>query len=188
MSSVTNPGLVYVGSLDEPGLNIQAQYNPKDLQISKNVPWQKHQKPNTDGLQYEFTGAEGRTLSIDLLYDGLESNSSIAGDVDTLDLLATVRDASSSDPEMRRPHHCVVIWGTVMGGDDNRFKCVITQITTKYSMFSADGNPLRATITLQLQEATRVSMASAADQAAAQSDDDSDSGDDGGDGGDGGDS
>ncbi len=172
---------IYIGSLDDGGLVVTAQYNPKELQIQKNVPWQKHQKGNTDGLQYEFTGAEGRTMTLDMLFDGVEEDESIADTVGMLETLAKVRDATSSDPEMRRPHHCVVVWGTVMG-DDQRFQCVITQITAKYTMFSADGRPLRATVTLQLQEATRVSMA-AGDSSGGGSGGDGGGGDGGGGGG-----
>jgi Contractile injection system tube protein/Phage P2 GpU len=175
---------IYIGSLDDGGLVATAQYNPKELQIQKNVPWQKHQKGNTDGLQYEFTGAEGRTMTLDMLFDGVEEDESIADTVSILQTLAKVRDPTSSDPEMRRPHHCVVVWGTVMG-DDQRFQCVITQITAKYTMFSADGRPLRATVTLQLQEATRVSMA-AGDSSGGSTSDDSGGSDDGGGGDDGG--
>jgi Contractile injection system tube protein len=170
---------VDIASLDD-GTHVSAQYNPKDLQIQKNVPWQKHQKGNADGLQYEFTGAEGRTMTLEMLFDGVEENESIAGTVSILETLAKVRDPSSSDPTMRRPHHCVVVWGTVMGGDQ-RFQCVITQITIKYTMFSSDGRPLRATVTLQLQEATRVSMAANSDSSGG-----SDGGSGGGDGGSGG--
>ena len=110
----------------------------------KGHPWQKHQKGNTDGLQYEFTGPDGRTMSVDFLFDGVEENQSVAGPVGILETLATVRDPSSTDPEMRRPHHCVVIWGSVMGsasdGSDH-FQCVITNVTVKYTMFSAQRRP-----------------------------------------------
>ena len=68
---------ISIGSLDEAGISVDAQYNPKELQIDKSVPWQKHNKANANGLQLEFTGAEGRTMSIDLLFDGYEENASI---------------------------------------------------------------------------------------------------------------
>lgn len=151
---------ISIGSIDEPGLGVEAQYNPKELQIDKSVPWQKHNKQNANGLQLEFTGAEGRTMSVELLFDGYEENESIHGQVATLERLATVREPNSSQDEMRRPHHCVVVWGTVMGGGDNKFQCVIEQISTKYTMFSEEGAPLRATVTVKLKEAERVSMAS----------------------------
>jgi hypothetical protein len=152
---------ISIGSIDEPGINVEAQYNPKELQIDKTVPWQKHNKANANGLQLEFTGAEGRTMSVDMLFDAYEEKASIQGEVAKLEKLATVRQPNSPDPDMRRPHHCVVVWGTVMGGTDNKFKCVIEQISTKYTMFSSGGAPLRATVTLKLKEAERVSMAPA---------------------------
>jgi hypothetical protein len=154
---------ISIGSLDEAGISVDAQYNPKELQIDKSVPWQKHNKANANGLQLEFTGAEGRTMSIDLLFDGYEENASIQDSVAVLEQLATVRQPNASQDELRRPHHCVVVWGTVMGGGDNKFKCVIEQISTKYTMFSQDGTPLRATVTLKLKEAERVSMAAGGD-------------------------
>src|ERR1700742_338780 len=154
---------ISIGSLDEAGLSVDAQYNPKELQIDKSVPWQKHNKANANGLQLEFTGAEGGTMSVELLFDGYEEKESVQGSVAMLEKLATVREPNSSEDDMRRPHHCVVVWGTVMGGGDNKFKCVIEQISTKYTMFSPDGIPLRATVTLKLKEAERVSMASGGD-------------------------
>ncbi len=160
---------ISIGSLDETGLSVDAQYNPKELQIDKSVPWQKHNKANANGLQLEFTGAEGRTMSVDLLFDGYEENASVQDSVDVLQRLATVREPNSSEDDKRRPHHCVVVWGTVMGGGDNKFKCVIEQISTKYTMFSQDGAPLRATVTLKLKEAERVSMASGGDSGGAAS-------------------
>lgn len=154
---------ISIGSIDEPSLGVQAQYNPKELQIDKSVPWQKHNKANANGLQLEFTGAEGRTMSVELLFDAYEEKKNIQEAVKILEKLATVRQPNSSQDEMRRPHHCVVVWGTVMGGDDSKFRCVIEQISTKYTMFSSEGIPLRATVTLKLKEAERVSMASSGD-------------------------
>ncbi len=158
---------ISIGSYDEPTIHVEAQYNPKELQVDKAVPWQKHNKANANGLQLEFTGAEGRTMSVDLLFDGYEEQSSIHSKVATLETLASVRDESSTKDEMRRPHHCVVVWGTVMGGGDNKFLCVIEQISTKYTMFSDLGVPLRATVTLKLKEAERLWMAPSKDSGGA---------------------
>ncbi len=161
----TPPGAkIAIGSIDEPEIGIKAQYNPKELQIDKNVPWQKHNKANANGLQLEFTGAEGRSMTVDMLFDVYEEKSlSVRDSVAILERLAAVRQPNSPKDEMRRPHHCVVVWGTVMGGGDNKFKCVIEQIQTKYTMFSPEGVPLRATVTLKLKEAERLSMAATTD-------------------------
>lgn len=165
MSFIPPGAKISIGSIDEPfpENSVSAQYNPKELQIDKSIPWQKHNKANANGLQLEFTGAEGRTMSVELLFDGYEEKQSVQDKIATLEKLATVRQPNSKKDEMRRPHHCVVTWGTVMGGGDNKFRCVIEQISTKYTMFSPGGIPLRATVTLKLKEADRVSMASSAE-------------------------
>ena len=156
---------IWIGSLDQPSLGVNAQYNPKELSLDKSIPWSQHQKGNLDGLQWEFTGAQGRTATVDLLFDAVEdgaegAKSAVVAPIKTLQTLAAVRDATSNDPKMRRPHHCVAVWGDVFADvQQPRFQCVIMQLTVKYTMFSSDGHPLRATVSVKLQEATRVSMA-----------------------------
>jgi hypothetical protein len=54
---------------------------------------------------------------------------------------------------MRRPHQCVVAWG---GRGLPSFQCVFEALSTKYTMFSSDGEPLRATCTVKLKEAHAV--------------------------------
>src|SRR3569832_475644 len=88
---------ISIGSIDEPTEenSVSAQYNPKELLFDKSVPWQKHNKANANGLQLEFTGAEGRTMSDELLFDGYEEHESIQGQVAKLEKLATVRQPNS---------------------------------------------------------------------------------------------
>jgi len=153
-------GVLWIGSLDDEELTVRAQYNPKELQVDKNIPWKKKDqanKANTSGLHLEFTGAEGRTMSVELLFDQYEKGS--AGDVGPLvkDLneMASVWQGSSSDENKRRPHMCVVTWGTTL----KKFTCVIESLSTKYTMFSPTGAPLRATCTVKLKEANAVDKA-----------------------------
>jgi hypothetical protein len=154
---------IWLGSLDDTGLGVNAQYNPKELPVDQAIPWSKHDKGNADGLQWEFTGAQGRTTSVDLLFDAAEDGDggdTVIAAITTLQTMAAVRDPTSTEAKMRRPHHCVAVWGKVLVDTQQpRFQCVITQLTVKYTMFSKTGNPLRATVTVKLQEATRVSMA-----------------------------
>ena len=161
-------GVIWIGSLDDGGLTVTAQYNPKELQVDKNIPWSKKNQANQanpTGLHLEFTGAEGRTMSVELLFDGYEQKSSVAAPIDMLNQMASVLDAESTDENKRRPHLCVCTWGSTV---DN-FRCVIESLSAKYTMFGDDGTPLRATCTVKLKEADVVSKATdSADGAAAQ--------------------
>ncbi|MBA3820764.1 MAG: hypothetical protein H0X17_17870 [Deltaproteobacteria bacterium] len=143
---------------------MSAQYNPKELQVDQSVPWKKPDSANKTGTQgageggiaVEFTGAEGRSMSVELLFDASEGNGryvDVAVAVGRLEAMAAVRDSKSSDEKKRRPHHCVISWGD---RGLPKFKCVIESLSTKYTMFSSEGVPLRATCTVKLKEATTV--------------------------------
>lgn len=153
-------GVVSIASLDEGSLQVSAQYNPKELQIDMTVPWQKKSqanKSNETGIQLEFAGAEGRSMTLELLFDGYEKGQSIASKVKMLMTMASVIDPDNKDETRRRPHLCVVTWGATVP----KFKCVIESLSTKYTMFSDKGDPLRATCTVKLKEADTVTGKSA---------------------------
>jgi len=157
--SIQGAEFITLASLDD-GTAVKAQYNPKELEFQKNVPWSKVNQANQSqsatggqGIHLEFTGAEGRTMSIEMLFDGYESNTSIMPQVHALEWLASVLDPTNTKEAMRRPHRCVAVWG-----NDISFRCVINSLSTKYTMFSSSGTPLRATCMVKLMEADVVSL------------------------------
>lgn len=167
---------VWIGSIDDNGENegsssVEAQFNPGTLEIAQNVPWKKPDAASKGGQQkgppkddnfnaLEFTGAEGRSITLELLFDAFEGGAEpvdVLAQVRKLENLAAVRNPTASDETQRRPHHCVVVWGdTLKNSNKENFKCVIENLTTKYTMFSPEGVPLRATCTVKLKEAARV--------------------------------
>ena len=154
---------IQIGSLDDHS-HVEAQYNPKELQIDKTVPWSKVNEANksntgdSQGIHLEFTGAEGRSMSVELFFDGYEPNGNtvnVAQKVKDLETLASVIQPGALKEDLRRPHRCVVTYGKTI----DSFRCVIESLSTKYTMFDDGGNPLRATCTVKLKEADVVSMA-----------------------------
>lgn len=115
--------LVSIASLDD-GTLVKAQFNPKELQVDRSVPWTKHANKNTDGgLQLEFSGADGRSVSLELFFDESESlNGSVLGSIELLEKLAKIRVPGSTKDEEKRPHHCILVFGAVYS---KPFKCVI---------------------------------------------------------------
>jgi phage protein U len=152
---------VSIGSLDTPSLTVTAQYRPKELQVDQSVPWTKHSNKSNEGtLQLEFSGAEGRSTSLELFFDASETKGgSVAGEIEKLATLARVRNPTRTEDEFKRPHHCVLVFGRVYTG--GIFQCVIESLSTKYTMFSPEGEPIRATVNLKLKEAQRVDMTDA---------------------------
>jgi hypothetical protein len=141
-----------IGSLDNPDLSIDAHYNPKELSFSRTVPWSPHPLANKNGgdqLEVEFTGAQPRTMELELLFDGYESGTSVQECIDVIETLASVRKAEGEADE-RRPHYCVVAWGD---GGVKPLRCVIESVTVKYTMFDRTGTPLRAIANVKVREA-----------------------------------
>src|SRR3989442_1047303 len=115
---VPDKAKISIGSLDEKGITVTAQYNPKELQVDKSIPWSKVNQANNSneqGIHLEFTGAEGRSMTIELLFDAYEANGrkvDVAGQVAMLEQLASVWKPGSKQENERRPHRCVVSWGS----------------------------------------------------------------------------
>ena len=175
--SFETPTRITIGSLSEPTdeNTVTAQYNPSQLEVGLTAKWAppaaatgkgaagaaksgKAAKPGAksseDDIALEFGGAEGRTLTLELLFDGYEQETSVEPQVSTLARLATIRKPNSTKDDERLPHQCVVTWAPI-----GKFKCVIESLTTKYTMFAKDGTPLRATCTVKLKEANTVTKA-----------------------------
>ncbi len=151
-----------IGSLDDPTMTVHAQFNPRELQIERNIAWGKHSNVGQEkGQQMEFTGQDGRTTTIELLFDASEGGD-INGPLLMLEGLAVSKEPSGTTDKKRRPHHCVLAWGSFKTGKDGIsspiFPCVILGLSIKYTMFSPSGKPLRATASVKLQEAEKVSI------------------------------
>ncbi len=164
MSYKSPPAKLTIGSLDDEKLNVIAQYNPAQIDLSRTAGWKAQgadvrpgaRREKKDARDVEFTGGEGRIFSLELLFDGYENNRSVRAQIDDLDKLATSRLADSTDEDKRRPHQCVIVWGgkgSKDGGGFRPVRCVIDSLAVKYTMFDEDGVPLRAIATVKLREA-----------------------------------
>ena len=140
-------------------LEVVAQYNPKEIAFTKQVPWSQ-QTGNIDNwlangkLALHYGANQPRTLSLELLFDGVETGESVEADVEILEQLASPIEAESDDELLRRAHICAVVWGS----GQRKFVCVIESLATKYTMFDRAGTPLRASCTVSLKEVNLADM------------------------------
>lgn len=155
-----------IGSLDDPELEVRAQYNPKELQIDKQLSWQDHKSRDNKSKNgqeksaqsdLEFQEAPKRSMTVELLFDGYEDGESVEPDIQVLETMSSVQgpEVPAPDQEQRRPHHCVVTWGDSTSGM-RPFRCVIESLAVKYTMWDRGGTPVRATCTVKLKEAQKM--------------------------------
>lgn len=159
-SAPTRLEKIVIGSLDDPHVGVEAQYNPRELTIDKAVPWTEHKVTKKDDPDLEFTGGGARTMSLELTFDGFESGQSVEDSVDALTAMAQVRQPDAHDAELLRPHRVAVVWGS-RETKTPAFRGVIESLSTKFTMFLPDGTPARAVCTIKIKEAQRPGVAKA---------------------------
>ena len=127
---------------------IAFQYNPKELAISKSAKWER--KPARGAKRSgppEFSGAEPAKLTVEMFLDATgEHDGSVVKAVEQL-LSCCVPTEQSIANKKETPPLVVLRWGTVTS-----FPAFITQVSVKYSLFSPDGTPIRATCSLSMEE------------------------------------
>jgi hypothetical protein len=131
---------------------IEAQFNPKEVQVDAGNAWSKHQDKH--GVAYlEFTGRDPRTVAIELMFDGAESGESVGYRLRDMEaMLEHVGDGKNE----KRPPRLRLLWGAATdetGLDMPDFDVVLMSMSVKRTMYSRDGKCLRAVVTCKFQEA-----------------------------------
>lgn len=123
-------------------------FNPSEITIDKSVPWQKSKKPEGDAPELEFSAAEGKTISAEMLLD------QDRGDKDVYGTTLTLLKMAEIDSMTKRPPMVTWTWGSQMPV----FKGVISDLSVKYTMFMPDGTPTRASVNMKMKETSRTSL------------------------------
>jgi len=123
------------------GKSIVAMFNPNKLTVSRSVSWPT-QGAKRDTPESHFIGGEPATLSVDLLFDTYDTDQldkESVKEIYTDKLLQLTTVAGHGD--LHRPPVCRLSWGKMAVF----FQGVLQQIETQFTMFLANGTPVRAT-------------------------------------------
>ncbi len=166
-------------NIDQPGLDIVFQFNPKEIRISREVSWgktpQRPEKgnagtgnghapqhfgpvsPDTGVSLPSYQSTAPYDVSINnILFDTFESRSSVDYYINQLKQTVTPIIPIGADGERsatgtrKRPPTYIFTFG-------NRkfdFICAVTSLAWIYSVWLPDGTPLRALVNLRLKETT----------------------------------
>jgi hypothetical protein len=142
----------------------KALFNPNSYSITKTVTWsQTGGTPGTPGTQtgqssntqryldaptLNFGGGGSRTLTLNLFFDVTETP-----DKDVREETSRIVELTKKDRTEKCPLPCEISWGgSGSGSYDFPFIGVITHLTQNFTLFSSDGIPLRANLTVSLTE------------------------------------
>lgn len=126
-------------------------YNPSEMTTSKSATWNR---PTTnaadDATDPQFAGVQPQAVQMEIFFDAYED---LFGDVsdDVKTLFEWTKPTSTS--AKKRQHNPPILsfeWGSNKVLAD--FRGYLETVSAKYTMFRADGTPIRATASITLKE------------------------------------
>lgn len=149
---------IEITPLDKTGKPVRVLFNPNTYSITKSVTWASPRPPHSkeerthqkfNAPQLVFGGGDARLLTLELFYDVTERPEIDDVRQETNRIVKLTR----IDKNLKEPPVVVVSWGAKPPGDsDFPFTGVITQLTQRFTLFKADGKPVRATLNVTFKE------------------------------------
>lgn len=124
------------------------QFNPKEVTITKSAKWErKPTKGSKKAGPPEFTGPEPSKMTLEMFFDATgPRDGSVVATVEKL-LACCVATEESAGQKKPSPPLVVLHWGSIAS-----FPAFVTQVSAKFTLFSADGTPIRAVCSVSLEE------------------------------------
>ena len=147
---------------DGTSTSIDVQYNPNSLTLRQEAEASPTSTiPGLDAPLKQFVRGEAETLTVELFFDTTEQGTG-AGATSVTELTDPFYGLVKIDPQTHAPPICSFIWGKKFPGDSlperyknqrrTEFKGVVTDVKQDFKLFSPEGTPLRALLTLTLDE------------------------------------
>ncbi|MBL8392596.1 MAG: LysM peptidoglycan-binding domain-containing protein [Candidatus Accumulibacter sp.] len=152
--------------LDKRGQSItnrgfEVLFNPNTYSISKAVTWNSLSATGPTSARTNrmvnaptlfFAGGGSRLLNLELFYDVTEPLNGVVRD-DVRKQTNKVVELTRIQKELQRPPAVEITWGTAPPArSDFPFTGVVSNLVQRFTLFSSDGKPLRATLTVTVTE------------------------------------
>jgi contractile injection system tube protein len=118
-----------------------------EITTEASATWETSRQSEGDEPTLEFTSGSPKTLSVELFFDTLESKENVYDRN-----VRPLEELTVPDPNLKRPPMVSVTWSNNLPA----FQGVVESVSTKYTMFLPNGTPCRATCTLKMKAATKV--------------------------------
>jgi nucleoid-associated protein YgaU len=149
------------GSTD--GAPFAVQFNPTEYTISKGVQLAELSIPGLDMPVIQFVRGQTETITLDLFFDTTDNGMGVGAKPVTI-YTDKFYQLIKIDRDTHAPPVCLFTWGpSGFAGSKftdqfasqqrtNGFQCVVESVKQRFTLFSPEGIPLRATLTVTLKE------------------------------------
>jgi len=140
---------------------IKVQFNPTEFTLNKGVQVAEVPIPGLDTPLLQFVRGQSETMTVDLFFDTTEEGmgtkaSSVTKYTDKIYSLTKI------EPGGHTPPICAFIWNARFPGTDvqaqvgsqrrDAFQCIVESVRQRFTLFSPEGVPLRAVLSVTLKE------------------------------------
>lgn len=150
------------GQLQRAG-EVKAQYNPTEVTFNKAAQIAEIAIPGLDAPILQFVRGQSETLAMDLFFDTTETGTAGGGVTPVTTKTDLFYQLIKIDRGTHAPPVVEVTWGgdhhagskmTDQWASQNRasFRCVVESVQQRFTLFSPEGVPLRATLSVRLKE------------------------------------
>lgn len=153
---------------DKDNNSIEVQFNPTDLTFSKTAQFAEIAIPGLDAPALQFIRGGAETLTLDLFFDTTDKGMD-KGAESVTESTDKFYQLIKQDPETHAPPRCRFSWGetkkvtkpaaeqafalkTEVSYAPFWFTCIVEAVDRKFLLFSPQGIPLRARLTVKLRE------------------------------------
>jgi nucleoid-associated protein YgaU len=129
---------------------IEAAFNPSHLKFTRSASWKSQGAALRDVPELQFTGAQPRTLNVDLLFDTYDTDQPPSGKRKVTELTDQMLKLTTveSHGDKHRPPVCRLRWGSA----GVFFQGVLEQLTQDFVLFTESGTPVRAKVGCNFKE------------------------------------
>jgi hypothetical protein len=139
----------------------EVQFNPTEFSLDKAVQLAEIGIPGLDSPVLQFVRGQNEKMSVDLFFDTTDQGMGEDA-VSVTTLTDRVYELAKIEPEGHAPPVCAFVWNSKFPGADlsrhagnqrrTDFQFLVESVKQKFTLFSPQGVPLRATVTLSLRE------------------------------------
>lgn len=121
---------------------LEVLFNPAEYSHDIKNNFQETSLPGLENPVVQFVNGESQSLSMDLFFDTWTN----AGGTDVTELTQPFADIMAIDADLHAPSQVEFSWGSFS------FKAVIEALSQRFTMFAADGIPVRATLSVTFKQ------------------------------------
>jgi len=135
----------------EGGDKLDCWFNPTEYTVKKSSTWTPNPVTGNDQPPVQYGGGQPRELSVELFFDDSDAaDGDVRGVVDALFTLVDIDQSSPANANKNtgRPPMVEFGWGSAA-----TFQAVCTFLSVTYTLFRANGVPVRAKANLTLMQA-----------------------------------